>query len=128
METTLRIQTVNIVAKLLRPLVEIDLITVPESQFIIANLRHLAEKGCLMPVIPPKLVTQEEAAEMLGIGLSNFKKLEKEGKFSFKRRTVGGTAVRYRNTDVFNYIAGSDDLPVGTTLPTPQHQTQGTQA
>jgi predicted DNA-binding transcriptional regulator AlpA len=111
METAIRIQTDNIVAKLLRPLVEIDLITVPESQEIVANLRHLAEKGTLMPVIPPKLVTQDEAAEMLGIGLSNFKKLEKEGKFSFKRRTVGGTAVRYRNTDIFAYIAANDDLP-----------------
>jgi hypothetical protein len=127
METTLRIHTVNIVAKLLRPLVEIDLITVPESQFIVANLRHLAEKGNLQPAILPKLVTQDEAAEMLGIGLSNFKKLEKEGKLSFKRRTVGGTAVRYRNTDVFNYIAGTDDLPVDTTLPTTQPQ-EGTQA
>lgn len=108
---TLRLQTVNIVAKLLRPLVEIDLITVPESQLIAANLRYLAEKGTLQPAILPKLVTQEEAGEMLGIGLSNFKRLEKEGKFSFKRRTVGGTAVRYRNTDIYAYIAASDDNP-----------------
>jgi hypothetical protein len=122
METTLRIQAVNIIMKVIRPLVEIDLVSVPESQLIAANLRHLAEKGTLMPVIPPKLVTQEEAAAMLGIGLSNFKKLEKEGKFSFKRRTVGGTAVRYRNTDVFAYIAANDDLPVSTTLPTHQPQ------
>ena len=73
METTLRIQAVNIIMKVIRPLVEIDLVSVPESQLIAANLRHLAEKGTLMPVIPPKLVTQEEAAAMLGIGLSNFK-------------------------------------------------------
>jgi hypothetical protein len=109
METTLRIQTVNIIAKLLKPLVEIDLITVPESQLVVANLRHLAEKGTLQPAILPKLLTQEEAGELLGIGLSNFKRLEKEGKFSFKRRTVGGTAVRYRNTDIFAYIATNDD-------------------
>lgn len=120
METTLRIQAVNIIIKMIRPLVEIDLITVPESQLIAANLRHLAEKGTLMPAIPPKLVTQEEAAEMLGIGLSNFKRIEKEGKFSFKRRTVGGTAVRYRNTDIFAYIAANDDQPTETAseLPT----------
>lgn len=112
METSLRIQTVNIIAKLLRPLVEIDLITVPESQLIVANLRHLAEKGTLQPAITPRLLTQEEAGELLGIGLSNFKRLEKEGKFSFKRRTVGGTAVRYRNTDIFLYIAANDDLTI----------------
>lgn len=112
METRIRIQTVNIVAKLLRPLVEIDIITVPESQEIVANLRHLAEKGTIQPAITPRLLTQEQAGELLGIGLSNFKRLEKEGKFSFKRRTVGGTAVRYRNTDIFAYIAANDDLSV----------------
>ena len=42
-------------------------------------------------------------ADMLGISLSNFKKLEAEGAFPFKRRMVG-SAVRYRNTDIVKFI------------------------
>ena len=56
-----------------------------------------------MPPITPKLIDQREAAEMLGLGLSNFKKLEKENAFPFKRRMVG-SSVRYRNLDVLRYI------------------------
>jgi len=51
-----------------------------------ANLKHLAAQGTLMPPINPRLISQEEAAEMIGVSYSNFKKLEREGKLSFKRR------------------------------------------
>ena len=44
---------------------------------------------------------------MLGISHSNFKKLEAEGAFPFKRKMVG-SAVRYRNTDVIDYIISSE--------------------
>ena len=44
---------------------------------------------------------------MLGISHSNFKKLEAEGTFPFKRKMVG-SAVRYRNTDVIDYIVSSE--------------------
>ena len=57
----------------------------------------------LKPVIVPKLIDQKEAAEMLGIGHSNFKRLESEGAFPFQRKMVG-SAVRYRNTDIIDYI------------------------
>ena len=109
METTLRIQAVTIILKVIRPLVEIDLINVPESQLIAVNLRHLAEKGTLQPAILPKLVTQEEAAEILCLGWSNFKRIEKEGRFPFRRKMIG-TAVRYRNTDLYAFIASSTDI------------------
>ena len=49
----------------------------------------------------------KEAASMLGIGLSNFKKLESEGRFPFKRKMVG-SSVRYRNTDVYQFICAED--------------------
>ena len=63
----------------------------------------VAQKGEELPAIMPKLIDQKEAAEMLGIGFSNFKKLEKSDAFSFKRRMIG-TSVRYRNTDIINFI------------------------
>ena len=79
-----------------------------ENDFGAIFVEHLAERGENLPAIIPKLVDQEEAASMLGVGLSNFKKLEREGAFSFKRKMVG-TSVRYRNTDVISYILASDD-------------------
>ena len=84
-----------------------DLVTVPEANTIIAELKHLAERGENLPPIMPKLIDQEAAAAMLGIGLSNFKKLERENAFSFKRKMVG-TSVRYLNINVLKYIIEND--------------------
>ena len=108
MNTNIRPQSVKLISRFLRIMTDEDLVTVPEANTIIAELKHLAERGENLPAIIPKLVDQEEAASMLGVGLSNFKKLEREGAFSFKRKMVG-TSVRYRNTDVISYILASDD-------------------
>ena len=108
MNTNIRPQTVRLIKRILTPLMEEGLIPVPELNEVIGNLKHLSEKGELLPAIMPKLIDQEEAASMLGVGLSNFKKLEREGAFSFKRKMMG-SSVRYRNTDVINFILASDD-------------------
>jgi len=108
MNINIRPQTVRLIKRILTPLMEEGLIPVPELNEVIGNLKHLSEKGELLPAIMPKLIDQEEAASMLGVGLSNFKKLEREGAFSFKRKMVG-TSVRYRNTDVINFILASDE-------------------
>lgn len=89
-------------------LTESNLITIPEYREIIAQLKHLADKGTPLPTVIPKLVDQTEAATMLGISLANFKRLEREGYFPFKRKMVG-TSVRYRNTDLTRYILSHDD-------------------
>lgn len=103
MTKLIRPQTVKLIARLLNPLTESNLIMVPEYREIIAQLQHLATHGEPLPVVVPKMINQNEAADMLGISLSNFKKLEAEGAFPFKRRMVG-SAVRYRNTDVLRYM------------------------
>ena len=108
MKTNIRPQTVRLIKRILTPLADEGLIFVPELNDIIANLKHISEKGELLPAIMPKLIDQEQASTMLGIGLSNFKKLERENAFSFKRKMVG-TSVRYRNTDIINFIMASDD-------------------
>ncbi len=106
-KSNIRLKTVKLLARLMRPLVEEGVIFVSEEQEIHANLKHLASKGELMPAIVPKLIDQREAAEMLGLGYSNFKKLEKENAFPFSRRMVG-SAVRYRNVDIIEYIMAED--------------------
>lgn len=105
---TLRKRTVKLVKRFITPLTDEGLITVAEEKIIFTNLKHLADKGELKPVIIPKLINQKEAAEMLGIGHSNFKKLEAENKFPFKRKMVV-SAVRYRNTDIIDFIMSNED-------------------
>jgi excisionase family DNA binding protein len=78
---------------------------------IVAHLRHLAVKGCPMPPLVPKLLTQEEAADMLGIGFSNFRRMEREGLLPFKRKMVG-SSVRFRNLDILKFMLTDDDETV----------------
>ena len=104
---TIKLQTVKLVSKILKSWVDEGIIGVLEEREIIANLRHLAERGEFQPVVIPKLIDQRGAAEMLGVSLSNFKKLESENAFNFKRKMVG-SAVRYRNTDIIKYILSGD--------------------
>ena len=96
-------RTVRLVKRLIRPVAEEGLIPLPEFNEMISQLTSLAEHGTLKPIIAPRLLDQKEVAEMLGIGYSNFKKLEAEGTFPFQRKMVG-SSVRYRNTDVIDYI------------------------
>ena len=72
----IRHQTVVLIGKILHPLTESNLIPFPEYREIIAQLKHIAAKGEQLPVVVPKLITMEEAAQMLGISLANFKKQE----------------------------------------------------
>ena len=97
----IRFQTVTLIGKILHPLTESNLIPFPEYREIIAQLRHLANKGEPLPDVVPRLITMEEAAEMLGVSLANFKK--QEPYLPFKRKYVGH-GVRYRNTDVIRFI------------------------
>lgn len=106
--TKIRPKTVKLIARFIRPLTDEGLITVPEQNEILANLKYLSERDELMPAVVPKLIDQTAAAEILGVSLSNFKKLEREGALTFKRRMVG-SAVRYRNTDILEYIMAEDN-------------------
>ena len=107
-EAVITMKTVRYFKRIMRPLAEEGIIPLPEYNEAISQLTSLAERGCCKPAITPKLIDQRQAAEMMGIGLSNFKRLEAEGVFPFKRKLVG-SSVRYRNTDVFDYIC-SDTL------------------
>ncbi len=106
-QTTIRIQSVKLIARFLRIMADTDLLPVPEMNEIIAQLKHLAEHREALPAIVPRLIDQAEAAAMLSIGISNFKTLEKSNAFPFKRRKIGG-AVRYLNIDIFQYILVED--------------------
>ncbi|UDQ98864.1 hypothetical protein AAEX28_01960 [Lentisphaerota bacterium WC36G] len=78
-----------------------------EKREIISQLKSLAETNQTIPAIIPKLINQQEASEMLGISLANFKKMERQEKLPFKRKQVG-TAVRYRNIDIIKFIMSEE--------------------
>ena len=103
MDGTVRMRTVKLLGRFLWLLVDEGNISVAECHTIMDNLKYLAEKGELKPAIMPKLLTSQEAADMLNIGLSNFKRLETAGAFPFKRKHVG-SSVRFRNLDVIRYM------------------------
>lgn len=106
----LRPQTARLVCRLVSVLLDSGTITGEEYNIISRNLHALAKTGELAPAIVPKLLTQQEVAEMLAIAWSQFRKLEKEGIFPFRRKLVGSKAVRYRNTDIYNYINEGSDI------------------
>ena len=113
MDVRIKGTTVNLIAKLLHPLAEAGVLSIPEEREVIAQLRNLAKNGETIPAILPKLIDQPEAAEMLGISLANFKKLERNGAFPFRRKKIV-TAVRYRNSDIIKFILTDEDLSSGS--------------
>ncbi len=107
-KTVVRGSTVKLIGRILTPWSEEGVITLGELNTILLNLKHLANKGSMLPEIMPRLLKQEQAAEMLGISLASFKRCEKLNVFPFKRRKVG-SSVRYRNIDVINYLMLDDE-------------------
>jgi len=108
-QNAIRPRTVSLVSKLLKPWVDEGIVSVAESREITSNLKHLAERGTILPAIEPRLLNQDEAAAMLGISKSNLKKMEAEGKLPIRRKMVGGTSVRYRSTDIMKFILSDDE-------------------
>ena len=109
----LRLQTAHLTCHLLAPLLDsgfvqlligTGVVTTGELSLIRRNLTALAKTGELAPAIVPRLITGQEAAEMLAISYSQFRALEKEGVFPFRRRLIGGKTVRYLNTDIIDYM------------------------
>ena len=100
----LRPQVVDLLARLIAPLVGTGVLTAAEHEIVFSNLRHIAKHGCPTPAILPKFLTPQEVAELLSISYSQFRALEKEGAFPFKRHMIGGKTVRYLNTEVIAYM------------------------
>ena len=105
-EKKLRPQIAQLACNLLAQLISFGLVYPEEYAIIKRNLNHLAKNGELPPAVPHKLITPQEASELLGISYSQFRQLEKEGAFEghFKRRMVGNKTVRYYLPDIVAYM------------------------
>lgn len=106
-KANVRQSTVKLIGKMFFPLIETGVITLAEYNEIIANLRYLAKKGTLVPDVLPKLLSTKDVADILGISSSQFRQLESENFFPFRRRNIG-KSVRYCNIEVVNYIMQTD--------------------
>ena len=102
-DVKISLETVRMIRRVMRPIAETGIIPLAELNECVSQLTSLAEHGKQKPVIIPRLIDMREAAEILGVGLSNFKRLEGENAFPFKRKMVG-SSVRYRNTDLYEYL------------------------
>ena len=80
-EHQLRPQTARLTCRLLAPLLDSGLVYANEYAIIKRNLEALAKTGELAPAVPLKLITPQEAAELLSISYSQFRQLESEKKF-----------------------------------------------
>lgn len=109
MNTLIRPKTVKIISKLIQPFVDEGVIGVSEERELITTLKHLATKGAMPPQIKPRLIDRKELCELMGLSLSNLKKLEREDKLPFKRRAIGGTTIRYYLPEVIQAIEGMDE-------------------
>lgn len=101
--------TVKLLKKFITPLTDAGLIHIEEEKIILSNLRHLVNKGNLKPIIQPKLISQQDVADLLGIGISTLKRMEASGELKLHRKKLGSKSIRYRNTDVYDYILSSQD-------------------
>ena len=60
MANIVKVKTVKLIARFIRPLCEEGLLSVPEMNEILGNLKNLAAKGEMLPAVQPKLIDQAE--------------------------------------------------------------------
>ena len=96
--------TAKLISRLASVLLDSGSLTQCEYDVIKRNLNSLAKTGELALPIESKMLTPQEVAELLAISYSQFRALEKENVFPFKRVMIGSKTVRYRNSDVIKYI------------------------
>lgn len=115
-EKIMRPQTVKLICRLVAPLLDSGVVTSAEFDILKRNLSSLAKNGELAPAIQPRLITPQEAADLLAISYSQFRELEKERQFPFKRRKLGSKTVRYYLPDIINYISlgGIEERSIAT--------------
>ena len=122
----LRMATVRWIGRLLAVSLDVGALTVGEYNIVMKTLRDAAKKGeTKEPEVPLRLIDGREAANLLNVSYSQFRALESEGVFPFRRKMLGKKTVRYRITDINNYILSDDatlyiddtkGAPVQTTL------------
>ena len=104
----IRATSAKAIAKAVELLYAVDAVDYGELQSVRIALNTMVRRGEVLPEQPEdKLVTQEQVAAALGLGLSTLKRLLSSGEIALPRKKVGG-AVRYRWRDVVSYMNAID--------------------
>ena len=93
---------------MLAPLLDSGTITAGEYTSITDALKAMSKASFSTP--PLKLITAQEAADLLDISFSQFRALEKEGAFPCQRKMIGSKTVRYRNLDILRYMMSDEEV------------------
>ena len=110
----LRMSTVRWLGRHLAIDLDLGALTVSEYNLIMKTLRAVVKKcDTKEPNIPIRLVDGREAADILGISYSQFRALESEGVLRIPRKMLGKKTVRYRITDINNFILSDDAMEKG---------------
>ena len=109
---TFRESTVKFLRRMLCPLMETGVLSRDEFNLMFMYLTSLAKNGKPPAEVQPKLIRGPEAAELLAISYAEFRKLEAEGVFPFKRRAFGKN-VRYFYPDIVEFMrsGGIENAP-----------------
>ncbi len=96
------------IVKAVELLYAVDAVDYTELQNVRIALNTMVRRGEVLPEQPEdKLVTQEQVAESLNVGLSTLKRLLSSGEITIPRKMVGGS-VRYRWKDVVAFMNSVD--------------------
>jgi len=105
-----RESTVKLLRRVISPWMEEGIVSRDEFNAIFTYCSALAKSGAGPPEVKPKFIRGPEAAELLAISYAEFRKLEAEGVFPFKRR-VFGKNVRYYFPDIVEFMqAGGQNV------------------
>jgi predicted DNA-binding transcriptional regulator AlpA len=100
---TFRESTARLLRRIHTPLLEHGVISRDEFELMHTYISSLVKRGTPPPTVTPKLIRAPEVAELLDISYAEFRKLDKEGFFPFKRRSIG-KSVRYFYPDIVKYM------------------------
>jgi predicted DNA-binding transcriptional regulator AlpA len=103
MHVKISVRTVKLIKRVLLPWMQEDVISNSEYWEVIRQLKNLSEKGMVAPVTPNRLIDRKELCSILGLSLSNLKRLEKNGGVNIPIIRLGST-LRYRLHDVLRFI------------------------
>lgn len=109
----LREATAKAISKAVDLLYSVDAVDYNEVCIVKSALKSLAKSGELPAPPEEKLVSQEQVAEVLGVGLSTLKRLLASGEVVLPRKMVGGS-VRYRWKDVVSWMNAPDETKEAT--------------
>lgn len=109
MNVKIKRSSIKIIARLLKVIVDTtDSIDYTEAREIERQLKSLSERNSLCPLEPNRLIDRKELSKILGLGISNIKRLEASGDLNIPIKRIG-SSIRYTLHNVHLFMNTQDD-------------------